>query len=214
MSDMDQFDRQALSADEAKMLTDIFGNRVRRGNQAAARVVRSRPTQNPRVNIVDVRGRSDMATAEEELREALIKYAGVQSLLGRWSSGEPPKGSVLRWVQTFTDRNVARMTLNRSPLDEEEDAFSFEVSAPTEYIYVAIRANDGRWYVSGTREHKTYSWDALVKKIDDAPCQVVSKWEEVPVPQKPREESLDPETWARQMFGPKPVTDDPGTTNS
>jgi hypothetical protein len=154
-----------------------------------------------------------MDTASEEFREALIKFAGVQALWSRWSAGEPPKGSVLRWVKQF-DGNSGTMKMRTRASDLDDRVMEFEVQAPTEYVYVALRANDGRWYVSGTREHNTYDWDALVKKIGDAPCSVVSKWEEVPVPEKPREESLDPETWARQMFGAKSVTPDPGTTNS
>jgi hypothetical protein len=170
--------------------------------QATGRTVRARSTH-PSTEIVDVRGRSSMDMVTEELRAVLLKFASEKSLQGRWGTSQPPKGSVIRWVKTF-EQNAGRLTLSRSPLDDEDEV-SFDVQAPTVYVYVAIRANDGRWYVTGNRGRGRYDWESLIKEIGDTPCQVVSKWEEVPVPEKPSEESLDPEAWARMMFGSKPV---------
>lgn len=154
------------------------------------------------------RGRSTMSEAKEELRAALLKYADVESLLGRFGGKQPPVGSVLRWTKTF-EQGGGQVRLTRTdPLSED---VVFDVAQPTEYVYVAVRANDGLWYVTGNRGRESYEWDALVRKVGDAPAQLVSEWTEVPVPQKPREESMEPEAWARLMFGEKTVE---GSTSS
>jgi hypothetical protein len=198
LSDEERFDPEY----EDEVTAEIMARRVDQLlTQANGRTVRTRPTQNPRVAVVDVRGRSSMDAVTEELRAVLVKFATEKSLQGRWGTSQPPKGSVIRWVKTF-EQNAGRLTLSRSPLDDDDEV-SFDVQAPTVYVYVAVRANDGRWYVTGNRGRGRYDWESLIKEIGDTPCQVVSEWTEVPVPEKPREESLDPEAWARMMFGSK-----------
>lgn len=201
LSDEERFDPEYEDVVTAEIMARRVDQQLR--TQAGGRIVRTRPTQNPRVAIVDVRGRSSMDAVTEELRAVLVKFASEKSLQGRWGTSQPPKGSVIRWVKTF-EQNAGRLTLSRSPLDDEDEV-SFDVQAPTVYVYVAIRANDGRWYVTGNRGRGRYDWESLIKEIGDTPCQVVSEWTEVPVPEKPSEESLDPESWARMMFGSKPV---------
>jgi hypothetical protein len=201
LSDEERFDPEY----EDEVIAELMARRVDQQlhTQASCRVVRARPTQNPSVAVVEVRGRSSMDAVTEELRAVLVKFASEKSLQGRWGTSQPPKGSVIRWVKTF-EQNAGRLTLSRSPLDDDDEV-SFDVQAPTVYVYVAIRANDGRWYVTGNRGRGRYDWESLIKEIGDTPCQVVSEWTEVPVPEKPSEESLDPEAWARMMFGSKPV---------
>lgn len=154
------------------------------------------------------RGRSTMSEAKEELRAALLKYADVESLLGRFGGKQPPVGSVLRWTKVFPLGSAELRLKQRAGFGED---VVFEANSPTEYVYVAIRAGDDRWYVTGTQGRESYEWDALVRKVGDAPAQLVSEWTEVPVPAKPREESMQPEAWARLMFGEKTVE---GSTSS
>jgi hypothetical protein len=189
---------------EDAVLAELMARRVDQQlrTQANGRTVRIRSTQNPSVAVVEVRGRSAMSEAREELRAALLKYADVESLLGRFGGKQPPVGSVLRWTKRF-EAGSGELRLKQKAAFGEDVVF--EAIAPTEYVYIALRTSDGWWYVTGTRGRERQDWDTLVKQIGDAPAQLVSKWEEVPVPEKPSEESLDPESWARMMFGSKTV---------
>jgi hypothetical protein len=221
--DADDLDKNGLTAD-SECIRRLKAARSRRpiDKDALLRLYMKYPTEVERAAVIRTlgtttgrfevdhpsyelvkRGSTDMDKVTEDLQAALLKFADVQSLLGRFGGKQPPRGSVLRWVKTF-DRGSGELKLQRAPWDNEQD-ITFEVSAPTEYVYVAFRAPDDVWYVTGMRGRGAFDWNELLKQIGDSPCQVVSKWETVPVPEKPSEESLDPESWARLMFGPKTV---------
>jgi hypothetical protein len=199
----DEFDDDDLPAlIESRLRGEAYVSSLARFTQAQGRLMRTRPTQNPSVEIVELRGRSEMENVTEDLRAALVKFADVQSLLGRWQGKQPPRGSVLRWTKRF-EVGSGELRLKQK-VGFGEDVV-FEAASPSEYVYVAFRATDGWWYVTGAQGRDRFEWDALVRKIGDAECQLVSSWTDVPVPEKPREESMDPEAWARLMFGPKDV---------
>ena len=136
---------------------------------------------------------------QEQLKRALMEYAGIAALLDRFGGQQPPVATVLRWVRY--DNRTAEMVLDTDAADSRE--MRFTVTAPPEYVYLAFRAPDGAWYTTSLRGAVKKTWDALIEEIGDSFCEVATDWTEVPAPVKPAEESLDPVTWAKTMFGPK-----------
>ncbi len=141
----------------------------------------------------------------ERLRAAMLEFAGIQALLDRFHNQEPPVGTVLRWVKQFDARSGELTVEGVGSVDDLSKALRFNVSQPTEYVFVAFRAPNGKWYTTAQRGASTYDWDALLKEIGDAPCELASDWTTVPAPEKLSEEAMDPTTWARMMFAEKPA---------
>jgi hypothetical protein len=194
LSDEERFDPEYEDAVTAEIMARRVDQLL---TQANGRTVRARPTH-PSTEVV--RGRSSMENVTEDLRAALMKFADVQSLLGRFGGKQPPRGSVLRWTKRF-DAGSGELRLKQRAAFGEDVVF--EAASPSEYVYVALRADNDTWYVTAHRGNRAFSWDDLVREIGDSECQIVSSWTDVPVPAKPREESMDPEAWARMMFGSK-----------
>lgn len=146
-------------------------------------------------------GENSMSVAEENLRQALALFASQTALAGRFGGKQPPVGTVLRWVKKFDPTKPGEIVLNQN----DREAVRFTIDAPTEYVYVAFRAPNEAWYITGNRSgaRMESDWDRLLKEIGDSECQLVSDWTDVPVPEKPAEDALDPVAWARLMFGPK-----------
>jgi hypothetical protein len=73
-------------------------------------------------------------------------------------SGEPNFGTVLAFRHTFPD-------------------------STKEFGYVALRAENGRWYLTASSHRDQASpmtWGALRAFIGDAPCSKVLTWEDIP----------------------------------
>lgn len=139
----------------------------------------------------------------ERLKSALVEVAGLTALLNRFGNQEPPVGSVLRWVKQYDARSGELIVEGVGSTDELHKALRFNVTQPSEYVFLAFRAPNGKWYVTAQRGASTYEWDALLREIGDAPCELATEWTVVPAPEKPSEEALDPVVWAKQLFGGK-----------
>jgi hypothetical protein len=153
----------------------------------------------PSADLIRVKENS-VSTVEENLRAALALFANQTALAGRFGGKQPPVGTVLRWVKKYDARKPGEIVLNQ----EDRESVRFTIEAPTEYVYVAFRAPNEAWYVTGSKGGRMETdWDKLLKDIGDSDCQLVSEWVSVPVPEKPAEEAMDPVAWAALMFGPK-----------
>lgn len=145
---------------------------------------------------------SKIESAQERLRVALREFAGLQALLDRFSGQEPPVGTVLRWTKQF-DGSSGELVLDEAAMrasDQLGRSIRFQVSAPTEYTYIAFRAANGDWYSTAQRGAHRYEWSDLLRDIGDNPCEIATDWTEVPAPAKVEETRLDPIEWARRMF--------------
>lgn len=150
-----------------------------------------------------VRTMGSMELAQEQLKAALMQYAGITALMDRFQGKQPPKGTVLRWLKSF-DARSGEMTIEG--LDGRLDAdrrLTVQMKAPQEYTYLAFRAPDGKWYSTSQRGIATHDWDALLKLIGDNPCWIAEKWLEIPAPEKVQEEAMDPGEWAKLLFSKK-----------
>lgn len=77
----------------------------------------------------------------------------------RWQ-GEPNIGTVLAFRKSFPDGESS-----------------------TEYGYVALRAGNGKWYLTASRSNpdsSPKSWPALRAFIGNNPCSRVATWEDIP----------------------------------
>lgn len=97
------------------------------------------------------------------------KLGAVTDPVSRFHS-EPPVGSVLSYTVTFSD--------GRS------------------YTYVAYKAPDSRWYLTG-KSTFPFSWCSVEEKIGNNPCHVVSGWIEIPL--LPESATIDPTEWAKRL---------------
>lgn len=139
----------------------------------------------------------------ERLRAAVLEFAGHQALLDRFHNQEPPIGTVLRWLKVYDGRSGELVIEGVGSADDLQKALRFNVTAPREAVFVAFRAPNGRWYTTAQKGASVFEWDALVKEIGDAPCELASEWTVVPEPEKISEEAMDPTAWARMMFPKK-----------
>lgn len=183
----------------------VFGpnGTVRRVGDKPKRKRLNDPPKVPSTEVVRTMSGS-MEQVQDELRQALVKFATLQSLQDRFQGKQPPVGTVLRWRQSFDARSGGEMVIEGMDgrLDENRRV-TFAVKAPQEYTYVAFRAPDGNWYTSSQRGASKYEWDALLKLIGDNYCEIASGWIEVPAPEKLSEEAMDPTVWAATLFGKK-----------
>lgn len=145
--------------------------------------------------------------AKAELLKALGEFAGLQALLDRFQGQEPPVGTVLRWVKVYNEPQ-GDLVLDPGSGLADSGRIRFNIEGGQEYHFVAFRAPNGKWYTTSQRGRDVNDWSDLLKRIGDAPCWLVSDWVEVPVPEKPNMDAVDPVEFARQMFGKKvPVVD-------
>lgn len=91
---------------------------------------------------------------------------------GRFGS-EPPVGTVLRW---------------KRPVGPGLD-------------YVATRAGDGRWYVTG-QQSGSQDWARIVAWIGDNECHVAVSWREIPRPEPEPSGDDAVADWAAQFIPP------------
>lgn len=146
-----------------------------------------------------------MESAADELRRALMKYAGVKTLFDRFGGQEPPVGSVIQWTKSFPP-GAGTITVEGGSISfgaSTNTSQTLNIQAGREYVYVAFRAPTGEWFTTAQHGASKYAWEHLVKEIGDNPARLVSEWTAVPAPEKVEESALDPESWAREMFGKK-----------
>lgn len=146
---------------------------------------------------------SEYESKMELLRSALMDFAGLQALLDRFNAQEPPVGTVIRWVKQYDARRGELVVQGASSVDQLHQALTFNIEAPQEYVFVGFRAPNGSWYTTSQRGKSQIEWDALLKEIGDSQCELVSEWVEVPAPEKPSAEAIDPLSFAKTMFGKK-----------
>lgn len=97
---------------------------------------------------------------------------------GRFGS-EPPIGTVLRW----------KRDMGGSLLD-----------------YVALRASNGRWYVTG-QEAGPIAWASIVGWVGVSPCSVAVGWREIPAPEPDPSGDEAVQGWAAQFIAPSAAQD-------
>lgn len=76
---------------------------------------------------------------------------------------EPEAGTVIRFLKTW-----------------DQPFQPWAAADTTEYLYVAVRADNGRWYTTGTdNKEKVMTWSALLDLIGDSPCWIAESWTDV-----------------------------------
>jgi hypothetical protein len=53
-----------------------------------------------------VRPMSTIEQKQDQLRKALMEFAGIQALLDRFNGQQPPPGSVIRWIKKYDNRTM------------------------------------------------------------------------------------------------------------
>jgi hypothetical protein len=179
------------------LVVDTDGRLISRSGQGRTEVVKG--------NGIDMTGSvvrmSEFESAQEQLRAALVAFAGVNALMDRFGGAEPPVGTVIRWVREFDGRR-GQMIVEGSPSGSDKlgGALRFNIEAPSEYVFLAFRAPNGSWQTTSMRGASQRDWDALLKEIGDSKCELASEWADVPAPEKPTAEQLDPIEFAKRFL--------------
>lgn len=135
-----------------------------------------------------IRGRrltDDDVNVISQLDAALASYLTMSS---RWPA-QPPVGSILRWERRFSSNPEAHA-----------------------YTYVALRATDDQWYVTGRSKQSVTDWPGVQQLISNNPCWIVTEYKEIPRHQDPIENIDNPRDWWTAAYGGG-VEHDPGADN-
>lgn len=121
----------------------------------------------------------DGASTLEEKRAALLRALerlAASEQDNRWPVTQPAIGTVLRFDHEYP---VANSYGNKI------------------YTYVALRATDGMWYLTG-QITRSMDYASLTQMIGNASCEIVTGWSEVPQAVVPT--PLSPEEWIQKNW--------------
>lgn len=138
---------------------------------------------------VDISGRTTVASVNHEdlaIRDTDAFVYSIQQLVKSLSTvaaryrrfpAEPPVGTTLRFEHT---------------LDGSEKTI----------VYVAFRAPNKKWYVTGLRQNIA-TWDELLVLLGNGKCEIVTGWMEVPQAEESDAGPSDPVEWAKTAWQSK-----------
>lgn len=117
----------------------------------------------------------EINTARERfLRDIAVLARSVA--VSRRFPAQPPEGSILKFERTFGHPGTRV------------------------YTYVAFRAPNGDWYLTGEESTST-SWDTLQATIGNSKCEIATGFAEIPLAEVPDIEKVtDPAKWFEMAF--------------
>jgi hypothetical protein len=120
---------------------------------------------------------TDPKKIRERIHADLARLAEAEALATRFPS-EPPIGAVLRFERQFA-----------------RDGRS--------YSYVALRAPNGAWYLTGqSLDNTTPTWTELRDLIGNEACEMAMSWNEIPTNEPEAVDQVtDPAKWWELVWG-------------